>query len=190
MLPGFHLMLLNLNWVLLGFTGYYWVLLGITGFYWVLLGFIGFYWVLLGFAGFYILLRGFTGFYWVLLCFAGSCRGIDLQSIRQSCYMVRPEWVKRRRRPRRCHSSRSTWWMDRRAPVRFLSFRFQLCRRPWISSLERQQPRNTEEKNNNFNRSLEPKDAGFHGVFICFVFFFLAFTGSLFDSTGFDLALI
>merc|ERR1712074_530122 len=36
-----------LNWVLLGFIGFYWVLLGFTGFYWVLLGFTGFYCILL-----------------------------------------------------------------------------------------------------------------------------------------------
>ena len=39
---------LDLEWALLGLTGFYRVLLGFTGFYWVLLGFTGFYWVLLG----------------------------------------------------------------------------------------------------------------------------------------------
>ena len=73
----------HLDWVLLGFTGFYRVLLGFTWFYWVLLGFTvffprftGFHWVLLGFigllpsiTGYHWVLLGFTKFYWVLLGF-------------------------------------------------------------------------------------------------------------------------
>ena len=62
---------------MLGFSGFYgllldleWILLGLTGFCCVLLGFVGIKWVLEGFNGFYLVLNGF---YWVLLGFTGFC---------------------------------------------------------------------------------------------------------------------
>ena len=78
---GFYRVLLgftgcgSINWVLLGFTGFYWVLLGFTEFYWVPLfcylvsqSSTRFQYVLLGLTGFDCInwvLTAFTEFYWV-----------------------------------------------------------------------------------------------------------------------------
>ena len=62
---------LHLDWVSMGFDGFWWVLVGSGGFWWGSMGFNGFWWVLVGSGGFWRVLVGFGGFWWVLVGFEG-----------------------------------------------------------------------------------------------------------------------